>query len=277
MSRDMLPENPRLHELLAERALGGLSDVESHELSAMMSAAGMEGDRTYEMAAAMASVAMVRSEGVSAMPEGLRRKLEASADAMHATAEVVAKVDFRSPAGSAGSARSMGSVGAGTGWFPWLVAAASLALAVAAWKPWASGTAGYNPAQERARFLAMKGSVTASWSDFAFESKAPEIAGVQGDVVWNEGAQNGYMRFVGLPANDPGKEQYQLWIVDKRGFSQRVSGGVFDACRGSTECIVKIDASLPIQGAAAFAVTIEPAGGNAVSDVTRRVCIAAIK
>jgi hypothetical protein len=272
MSRDMLPENPRLHELLAERALGGLSDVEAHELGAMMSAAGMEDDRTYEMAAAMASVAMVRSEGVSAMPEGLRRKLEARAEAMHATAEVVAKVDFRSSAGSASA-----GVGRGTRWFPWLVAAASLALAVAAWKPWAGGTGTYNPAQERARFLAMKGSVTASWSDFAFESKAPEITGVQGDVVWNEGAQNGYMRFVGLPANDPSKEQYQLWIVDKRGFSQRVSGGVFDACRGQKECIVKIDPSLPIQGAAAFAVTIEPPGGNAVSDVSRRVCIAAIK
>ncbi len=268
MSRDMLPENPRLHELLAERALGGLSDVESQELDAMMSAAGMEDDRTYELAAAMASVAMVRSEGVSAMPEALRRKLEARADAMHATADVVAKVDFRS---------SAGTVGTGARWFPWLVAAASLALAVAAWKPWTGGSAGFNPAQERARFLAMKGSVTASWSDFALESKAPEITGVQGDVVWNEGAQDGYMRFVGLPANDPGKEQYQLWIVDKRGFSQRVSGGVFDACRGAKECIVKIDASLPIQGAAAFAVTIEPPGGNAVSDVTRRVCIATIK
>lgn len=269
MNRGMLPQNPRLHELLAERALGGLTEMEAQELSTLLTAAGLTDDQSYELAAAMASVAMVRAEGESAMPEELRRKLEARASAWQPPRDVVAKVDFR--------AASATSAGGTTRWFPWLVAAASLALALLTWKPWSGGTPTSDPAQERARVLAMNGSVTASWSDFAFESKAPEIAGVQGDVVWNEGTQNGYMRFTGLPKNNPGKEQYQLWIVDQRGFSQRVSGGVFDACNGSGECIVKIDPSLPIHGAAAFAVTIEPPGGNAVSDVTRRVCIAAIK
>lgn len=272
MNRGMLPQNPRLHELLAERALGGLTEMEAQELSTLLAAAGVGEDQSYELAAAMASVAMVRAEGESAMPEELRRRLEARAQTLNASQDVVAKVDFRAasaPSGTSGSTR----------WFPWLVAAASLALAVVAWKPWAGGTSTYSPAEERARFLALKGSVKAGWSDFALpDSKvAPEITGVQGDVVWNESAQNGYMRFTGLPKNNPGKEQYQLWIIDQRGMSQRVSGGVFDGCDGNGECIVRIAPSLPIHGAAAFAVTIEPPGGNAVSDVTRRVCIAAIK
>lgn len=270
MSRDMLPRNPRLHELLAERALGGLSDSEAHELSTLLAAAGVREDDSYELAAAIASAAMVRAEGSSAMPEELRRKLEAKAKSFDARLDVLATPDFQTSP-SPVRAKFLGA------WVPWLLAAACLALAVIAWKPWTSGMPAYNPAQERERFLAMKGSVKASWSDFELGSKAPEIPGVQGDVVWNEAAQNGYMRFTGLPQNNPDKEQYQLWIIDKRGFSQRVSGGVFDGCSSNGECIVKVDPSLPIHGATAFAVTIEPPGGNAVSDVTRRVCIAAIK
>jgi len=58
---------------------------------------------------------------------------------------------------------------------------------------------------------------------------------------------------------------------------QRVSGGVFSGSEGSAtgEIIVPIEPGLAIQGAGAFAVTIEPPGGNAVSDMKRRVVIAA--
>ncbi len=40
-------------------------------------------------------------------------------------------------------------------------------------------------------------------------------AGISGDVVWSNSLQKGYVTFRGLPANDPGKETYQLWIVDE--------------------------------------------------------------
>lgn len=271
MSRDMLPNNPRLLELLAERALGTITDAESQELSTLLAAAGVSGDQSFDLVAGMASEAMVRADGISPMPDALRRKLEACAGEFLAGRDVIAKPDFRAPTPSPRSRSAMSFA-------PWFVAAASVALAVVAWKPWTPGPVRYDPVQNRQAFLAMKGSVKAGWSDFVAEGKSPpEIAGVQGDVVWNETAQDGYMRFVGLPRNNPDKEQYQLWIIDKRGFSQRVSGGVFDACDGSGECVVRISPSLPIHGAAAFAVTIEPPGGNAVSDVTRRVCIASVK
>ena len=82
---------------------------------------------------------------------------------------------------------------------------------------------------------------------------------------------------IGLPETNPTAETYQLWIIDSRGMEQRVSGGVFSGGAGGEggEVIVPIDPALAIKGAGAFAVTIEPPGGNAVSDMKRRVVIAA--
>jgi hypothetical protein len=91
------------------------------------------------------------------------------------------------------------------------------------------------------------------------------------------------MTFSNLPALQPG-EQYQLWIIDKRGLadatgqSMRISGGVFDGgidMVGKGELVVPIVPAIQVQGAAAFAVTIEKTGGTWVSDMKRRVVIAA--
>lgn len=105
----------------------------------------------------------------------------------------------------------------------------------------------------------------------------PEQPSVTGDVVWSEAAQTGYLRLVGLKPNDPGVEQYQLWIVDSRGMNQRISGALFDANPDPTtgEVIVKIDPRIETQDAVAFALTIEKPGGVWVSDMTRRVVIGA--
>lgn len=132
-------------------------------------------------------------------------------------------------------------------------------------------------ADERARMLIANGDcVKLEWADWDLEGQAPEIQGVTGDVVWSDAEQHGYMRFKGLPSNNPSESQYQLWIVDaERGMSQRISGGVFDAT-DSGEVIVEInDPEIPVNAAAAFAVTIEKPGGVWVSDMSRRVTIAA--
>ena len=109
----------------------------------------------------------------------------------------------------------------------------------------------------------------------------PEIRGVTGEVVWSDSAQKGFLKLTGMPANDPTKEQYQLWIVDgTRGLGQRISGAVFDipkdvvAAKG--EVIVPIDPQLHVNKAAVFAVTIEKTGGVWVSDMTRRAVIAMV-
>jgi hypothetical protein len=162
----------------------------------------------------------------------------------------------------------------------WLAAAACLTLAVIAWVGTPAAPADDSLAQARQQLIDSAGdAVTLSWGDWALNGEAPEIAGVTGDVVWSESLQKGYLRFVGLPQNDPTREQYQLWIVDGRGLadatgqSARISGAIFDAASGET--IIPIDPAIPVDGAALFAVTIEAPGGVWVSDMTRRVTVAA--
>lgn len=133
----------------------------------------------------------------------------------------------------------------------------------------------------------------AEWGDWALAGEGPAVEGVRGEVLWSEQAQTGLMRFEGLPANDPSQLQYQLWIVDKRGLfdengqSARISGGVFDGPRVAqgeamaddvheSVLIVPIEPRLLVQGAGAFAVTIEEPGGVWASDMSKRVVIAAL-
>ena len=70
--------------------------------------------------------------------------------------------------------------------------------------------------------------VRADWNE-ASEGVLPETSG---DVIWSDRKQEGYMRFRGLPSNDPTKTQYQLWIVDPSRDERPVDGGVFDVAPG---------------------------------------------
>nr|MDJ0787292.1 anti-sigma factor [Myxococcota bacterium] len=98
----------------------------------------------------------------------------------------------------------------------------------------------------------------------------------QGDVVWSDALQEGYMRFEGLAVNDPTKEQYQLWIFDAaRDAAHPVDGGVFDVAEGG-EVIVPIRAHLPVDEATLFAVTVERPGGVVVSSRERIAVLAQV-
>lgn len=110
--------------------------------------------------------------------------------------------------------------------------------------------------------LDTRGSVTAGWVP-AEEGTFP---GTSGDVVWNDGTQEGYMRFRGLPANDPLKAQYQLWIVDPSRDAKPVDGGVFDVADGAAEVVIPIRAKLLVNAPKAFVITSEQPGGVVVSD-----------
>ncbi len=99
-------------------------------------------------------------------------------------------------------------------------------------------------------------------------------AGVSGDVVWNPAANAGYMRFAGLPANDPSEAQYQLWIFDSAiNADTPIDGGVFDIS-GSGEVIVAIDPKIAVTDATMFAITLERPGGVVVSDRSRLLLLA---
>lgn len=99
---------------------------------------------------------------------------------------------------------------------------------------------------------------------------------VGGEVLWSSGQQEGYMRFIGLAANDPSVEQYQLWIFDPTRNdweAKPVDGGVFDV-GPSGEVIVPIAPKLEVRDAALFAITVEQPGGVVVSERERLILLA---
>lgn len=87
------------------------------------------------------------------------------------------------------------------------------------------------------------------------------FAEVQGEVVWSDSRQEGYLTLSHLPSNNPLASQYQLWIVDPSRDELPVDGGVFDIRSSSGPTIIPINAKLPVHAPAAFVVTREKPGG----------------
>lgn len=97
-----------------------------------------------------------------------------------------------------------------------------------------------------------------------------------GSVVWNNAEQAGFMKFAGLPVNDPSEFQYQLWIFDsERDEKYPVDGGVFDIA-DSGETLVPIAAKLNVSNPTLFAITIEQPGGVVVSSRKRLPLLAVV-
>lgn len=251
------PIDGRLAELLADRAVWGLSGEEAAEVAA----AGLAGEASFDLAAAALHMAFAAGEPAAEMPPALRARIEADAAARFAGPVLASLAPSR-------TARAP--------WLPWAVAACAVFASVAAWWPRGAPLASpaTDPAAMRQQALAAGAGVWA-WADFKHPvtQEDPEVRGVRGDVVWNERDQRGFMRIAGLPKNDPKTERYQLWIIDERGLQQRVNGGVFDIA-GSGEVVLPFKPDLPIRNAAIFAVTIEKPEGVVVSDMSRRACAA---
>ncbi len=126
----------------------------------------------------------------------------------------------------------------------------------------------------RRKLLEVPGTVRLAWQPFDLPDAPAEQQGqVQGDVVWNDELQTGYLRFVNLDVNDPSIEQYQVWVIDERGMEQKVSGGVFNATADG-EVIVPIDPGIDVGRVALFAVTVEEPGGTWVPNLERRIVVA---
>lgn len=249
------PLTDRQLELLADRATWGLTDAEARELEL----AGAAGDLSLDLAAASAELAFA-SLPIEPMPAGLRAKILSQASATFAATRDVQAPRRLAPLAS------------------WLVAAAAIVVAAVGWmRTPGVGFTPLAPAADRRGDLIRRASdvSTIAWADFQHPvtREAPEITGVSGDVVWSEREQRGFMRIRGLRPNDPSIERYQLWIIDARGLSQRVSGGLFNIAE-SGEAVIEFTPDLPIHDAAIFAVTIESPEGVAVSDMTRRACAA---
>ncbi|QQS09319.1 MAG: anti-sigma factor [Phycisphaerales bacterium] len=278
----------RLLELLAGRAAGDLTREEAQELDRLLRESGSRDEaeaagEAMELAAAEAYLAMMNDESTSGTMGG-------AADGP--SASLVARLDRAGASFCAGRAAGHGAVadspipiarGVGPAdttsnleRLKRLSMAAVVALIVGVGvymllppKP------GPSLAVLKERFEESQPDATIlSWGDWAVDGQAPEVAGVTGDLVWSDLRQSGYLEFGGLPRSNA-DEQYQLWIIDaERGMEQRISGAIFSG-DGSKSQVVPIKPGLKVNKAAAFAITIEKKGGTWVSDMKRRVVIAA--
>jgi hypothetical protein len=265
-SRD--PRSARAHDLLADRALFGLADADARELRDL----GADADDSYDLAAAAIDLATLPIEP---MPDAVADRIAAARHPRTLAGWVMPGAPSAAdepvpPVGPAPAELPVGWLPQGAPVVPlarprrrralaWLAAAAMLVFVVGAW--WLlHNRPTLTAAQARADLLASATDATRlDWH------ATPEAASASGDVVWSPSTQRGFLRFVGLPPNDPTKTQYQLWIFDRqRDQAYPVDGGVFDVS-STGEVIVPITAKLRVGDATLFAVTVERPGGVVVS------------
>jgi hypothetical protein len=273
---DAHPPLDRLTELLADRALFGLSPEEQVELDRLLeNSAGNNVERLDRVAAA-AQLAFLG--GQIPLPTELRQKLaEAGKLAVSERPKKMARSSGQlaslpnRPAASLASRREL---------LAWLAVAASLLVAfLLGMRPTERVVAELSPAELRQELLASAGDDSAALTRVSW-TPGPDESGkaATGEVTWSNDRQQGVMTFRGLPANNPREEQYQLWIFDvAQDEKYPVDGGVFDIPLGQDEVVVAIDAKLPITKPTLFAITIEKPGGVVVSSRERLPLLAQIK
>jgi hypothetical protein len=252
----MMPdESPldRLEELLADRALEGLTAEELAELDRLCGdaeTAGLE----LELAAASAALAIERGE-TEELPPALSRRLQADAERYFAT--------------SAPAAPGRSAVMRVVPWLGWVAAAASLLVSVR--------TA---PAPTNAVGVTREVPLMERLAGIAPRPLAPTdhrlAQGGGGTLVWSDAKQEGYLAIRGLAETDPARGVYQLWIFDEtRDQRFPVDGGTFSIRDSRATTTVPFRPRLEVRRPTLFAITLEPAGGVVVSDRKRLLLTAA--
>ncbi|MEL7447886.1 MAG: anti-sigma factor [Pseudomonadota bacterium] len=251
----MNEKHPLLQELLVLRATEGLDEDQARQLARLLQDEGIEDSLDLELAAAAASnaFALRSAKGAEDAPQHLKDQLMQDADRFFAEDPVDDRVVPLRPRAAVVEERRLN-----WGW----ATAAVLAMVLLV-----GGIVNRDPtmptaSEARNALLAVEGTVTVEWAP----PETADYASVRGDVVWNDERQEGYMLLSGMPVNDPGVTQYQLWVVDPARDANPVDGGVFDIPAGAREVIIPIDAKLAVRNPAAFAITREKPGGVVVSD-----------
>jgi len=289
-------ERQRMLELLADQAAFGLNDEESAELRMYMNQfPEWEDDNSFDLTAA--AIGLAHLNATEPLPENLHKRLAIDAeqffDSTKKARELLSSASKSEETVGGFTPQNVGDeIIAETKspfwqWLGWAVAAAAcIALAVNLSltrfqkqpeivqepKTIQTPTPELTAVQKREQFLASAADkIQTIWT----EAK-PKGGEISGDVVWSNTKQEGYLRLRGLPANDPNKETYQLWIVDEtQNEKTPVSGGVFDV-QGNGEIIVPIDAQLKVIKPKLFAITKEKPGGVVVSSPEKIIAIAKI-
>lgn len=221
----------RFEELEAGRVLGDLDAAEVAEWEVLSRDFG--DDASLDLFAAELEAVMITERPLSLPPE-----ISARLKQKFSTAPVAKKPD---------------NLVIGP-WIGWAVAACLLGLLVVnglnADKP---------PTTEQRRSALLE--KTPDTKRLPFASASSSYADARGEVVWSDSRQEGYMTLSNIPANDPTKRQYQLWIVDPSRDEIPVDGGVFDIPAGASSVVIPIVAKLAVRNPAAFVITLEQPGG----------------
>jgi anti-sigma-K factor RskA len=255
-----------LDELLLGQLLGELSDSDTARLEELTSDRTDIKDRVFELEKLLANLHLAMdSKSSQPLPSKLISRIES--DAVSYFSELSSNSVFNGV--DSHSLRDRWRTASG-----WLVATAAIVLAMIAWWPTPeTPTAPIVSAEELRQKLISNSDdvIVRDWS----EGKTPFDTPVTGDVAWSNQQQSGFMRFVGLPVNDPTNQQYQLWIIDPERDDEPIDGGVFDAT-STNEIVVPIHAKLGVIQPTAFAITIEQPGGVVVSSQEQLPLLASI-
>jgi anti-sigma-K factor RskA len=251
------PRMPRIDELLADRALQGLSVAEAAELAGLAADPDAEG-LALELAAAAAELALGGDDDRE-LPASLRRRLEADADAFFADAR---------PA-PAPALAPMRIAARAIPWLGWVAAAAAVLFAVQVRREPANPR---RPAPEPTPVERLSGVPSRPLSNTGH----PLARGGSGTLVWSGDRQEGYLALRGLAETVPGRGVYQLWIFDAtRDDRFPVDGGTFTIADAGSTTLVPFRPRVEVRRPTLFAVTLEPPGGVVVSDRKRLLLTAA--
>lgn len=251
----------RLAELCAGAVLENLDEHELRELRDVDDQDAVARELAVFERVSASLAASLALHGVEPMSQGLRERLRVSALEFAAKAAGPRRSAPPRAAVPGSSATPLPVVArprrAASLALPWLIAASAAAIAL--YVSWGRGASSAAPAHElREAFLA----------EHPESRRLPWAKGCEGEVLWSDRAQAGFLTIRGLPANDPRDFQYQLWIFDRaQDATTPVDGGVFDLASGagSPEIVVPIDPKLRVHDAFAFAITKEKPGGVVVS------------
>ena len=264
-------------DLLADKAIVGLSDTELLELEALEKEfPEFAVDESFDEAAAVFHVALTEIEE---MPSHIKNRLIDSG-------EEYVRSNYSKPVNvvTEMDAETQSSGMNVLGWLGWAVAGAAVLLLALTFfgteRPTAPEIAKEvkeervpTISEKRETLLASASKVSAEWAT----NEPYKNLDVKGDVVWSDEKQEGYMTFEGLPVNDTSKETYQLWVFDENQSDKTpVDGGVFDVTKEG-KVTIPIDAKLKVKGAKMFAITIEKPGGVVVSDRSKLVLLGKVE